>query len=348
MIIRNLYFLLTPNCNLKCRYCFQEDDYHSRKNAVVTKAVIDDFLDFISRHEVHHVELFGGEPLYYKEPFLYVVKALRRHFPDTSLGMVTNGTLIDEEVMALLESLPISVLLSLDGRPERHDAFRGGFAQISRWFPRLTATGRVSIALQAGLVTGLYEQLRYLWDLGFRDVYINAIQNYGWYRPKDVEIFGVEYEQAVLGMLRGEGHLLCAGQLQVMLRSSTFDQRCGIADQGLTCDWRGRLFPCHRSLELGDHFTIGTIYTGLDQEFARNLRQRIWEEVHLSPSASRFPLVSFCPVNVYQKHGHFSGPWPEEFCRMIDQKLKVVAKYHYEIEEYLKVTEGPLHQFDNC
>lgn len=348
MIIRNLYFLLTPNCNLKCRYCFQEDDYHSRKNARVTKQVIDDFLAFVSRHEVHHVELFGGEPLLYKEPFLYTVRALRAHFPETSLGLVTNGTLIDEEIMELLESHSLSVLLSLDGRPERHDAFRGGFARISRWFPRLTATGRVSVALQAGLVSGLYDQIRYLWDLGFREVYINAIQNYGWYQPDDVQIFAAEYEQAVRAMLRGEGHLLCAEQLQVMLRSSTFDQRCGIADQGLTCDWRGRLFPCHRSLELGDRFSIGDIYTGLAEDHARALRQRIWEEVHRSPSAARFPLVSFCPVNVYQKHGHFSGPWPEEFCQMIEQKLKIVAKYHYDLEKYLQAAEASFHRFDNC
>lgn len=336
MDFKSVYLLLTPACNLKCRYCFQENEYHDPGNGAVSADVIGAFAEFCRGGGVQHVELFGGEPLLYRDRFIHAVRTLREKLPEASLGVVTNGTLIDEEIMDLLESAQVSVLLSLDGRRERHDAFRGGFERISRWFPRLTATGRTSVALQAGTVEGMSDHIRYIFGLGFEKVYVNVIQNYGWYKSGDVETFEGEYEKAVLAMLDGAGELLCATQLQALMESSRSDQGCGITYNALTCDWTGRLFPCHRAPEMGERFAIGNVRNGVDEEADRNLRLRIRSAIAGSEAARKYPLVSFCPVNVYLRHGDFTGDWPDGFCRMIERKAKIVAKYHYEIEKYLQ------------
>jgi uncharacterized protein len=344
----NVYFLMTSNCNLQCRYCFQDDGYHGQEKTAVTRQVVDDFIAFAKRHTVRHVELFGGEPLLYKDMLLYTVKALRERLPQTSVGLVTNGTLLDEDIMAMLEAEPVNVLLSLDGRPERHDGFRGGYARISRWFPRLLATGRVNVALQAGMVEGLADQVDFVWGLGFRNVFINVIQNYGWYSPAEMSLFEAEYDKAVQAMLAGRGRLACATKLHAMLASSLVDYRCGITGSGLTCDWQGRFYPCHRAPELGDKFSFGDIYEGIREEEAQRLREEIYNRSRRSASSGRYPLLSFCPVSVYQRHGDFAGEWPQGFCDILMTKMKIIAKYHYEIEAYIEENKGKAAPAEVC
>jgi Arylsulfatase regulator (Fe-S oxidoreductase) len=348
MDFSNVYFLLTPNCNLRCKYCFQEDDYHDRTEAAVTRQVVDDFITFARAHDFKHVELFGGEPLLYKDALLYTVRALRERLPAASVGLVTNGTLLDDEIMALLEDNPVNMLLSLDGRPERHDLFRGGYERISPWFDRLQATGRVNVALQAGRIAGLADQVKFVWGLGFKSVFMNIIQNYGWYSAAETALFAAEYEQAVQAMLAGDGHLICAANLYAMLEKSTVDYHCGITGAGVTCDWRGRFYPCHRAAELGKAFSFGDIYQGICTAAEQRLRTYIYDQSRVSASCGRYPLLSFCPVSVYQQHGDFTGEWPAEFCDILMTKIKIVAKYHYELAAYLENSNRPPAPADAC
>jgi len=342
MKAKSIYILLTPRCNLRCRYCFQPKEYRAQRHARVSLRVIDAFVAYCIRSRVHHVEVFGGEPLLCKPEFCHLVKSLRRTLPDTSLGVVTNGTLIDDAVMGLIEAESISVLLSLDGRQERHDALRGGFDQISLWLPRLAATGRATVALQAGLIPGLYDSVRYVWGQGFKHgVYVNVVQSYGWYSEEDVRLFEGEYERCVQGMLRGEGRLLCTRHLHEMLEKPHSQQECGITANGLACDWLGRLYPCHRAMELGPRFAIGDIRAGVDGHRSRRLRARIRRAAFGSESAKKYPIVSYCPVDVYQEHSTFAGQWPPEFCQMIEAKAKLVAKYHYELADYFRSEVWP-------
>ncbi len=68
---------------------------------------------------------------------------------------------------------------STESRKERHDSQRGGYDRIRKWFDRLQRLETITVAMQAATVTGLYENLRYIWQSGFREVYINVMENYG-------------------------------------------------------------------------------------------------------------------------------------------------------------------------
>ena len=343
--MRCIYLLLSMDCNLYCKYCFQgqiRSRYSERAgpnlrtSAKASTGMIDDFVRYCVNNGINHVEFFGGEPLIHKDLLEYTVASLCREISDLQIGVVTNGTLIDERTMKLFETRPVTILLSLDGRQDRHDSMRGGFSNISKWFPRLTAHGRVGIAFQAGIIPGLCENVRYIWQTGFKGVYINIIENYGWYEEKDVEIFEQEYENTLKAMLRGEGQLKCAIQFYQILKKPKHIQRCGIIIKGLGCDWQGLLYPCHRAMEMGSQFTIGDIRNGIDEKHMQKLRSFINRKANRSKSAKKHPLVSFCPVAVYKKHKDFNGEWNSAFCEMINIKAKLVAKYFYEIDEFCK------------
>lgn len=136
-------------------------------------------------------------------------------------------------------------------------------------------------------------------------------------------------------MLRGEGTLLCALRLHDMLRQTSGYQVCGLFAKGLACNWDGALYPCIRAVELGSAFAIGDVYSGIDKAKNGDIRSRISEQVLSSPCAERYPMVSFCPVAIYQEQGTFRGKWNEQYCDIINTKAKIVAKYYHEITGYM-------------
>jgi len=342
--MKSIYLLLSPNCNLKCKYCFQaanepelegSADYHHQPRLNASRLVIDRFVQFCMDNQVTRVEVFGGEPLFYRKLFQFAAERLLDSVPGLTMGVITNGTLINEEIMRLFDSRPVWLLLSLDGDRERHDALRGCFEKIARWIPRLVRQGRTTVAMQAGVIRGLCQNINAIWKLGLEKVYINIIENYGWYSDDDVISFEREYENIVLSMLEGIGEASCALQLHALLKQPAHKQGCGITGQGLACDWHGSLYPCHRAMEMGAQFAIGDIFSGLNPELNRSKRMEIDHKTFHSSSSTEFPLVSFCPVAVYQKHGEFEGEWNRQFCEMINIKAKIVSKYYYQIEDFV-------------
>jgi radical SAM protein with 4Fe4S-binding SPASM domain len=140
-------------------------------------------------------------------------------------------------------------------------------------------------------------------------------------------------------MLHEEGEVTCALQLYELLKQPAHSNECGITAEGLACDWRGILYPCHRAVEIGNKFAIGTIYDGVDAEREKAMRATIDNLAFHSESSARFQLGSFCPVTIYQKYENFGGDWNEQFCAMINAKAKIVSKYYYDISEHIKRTK---------
>jgi uncharacterized protein len=332
----NIFFLITGNCNLRCKYCFQEKIPDPKQERKATKEVIDALAQYCSEQKIEHVELFGGEPLLYKDLFRYCVVKLKKTSSDIHVGLVTNGTLIDKKTLELIKKQNISILLSLDGNKETHDSMRGGFDKILRWVPEFNNKSRIGVALQAAQVNGLYKNIKYVWDLDFASgVYVNVIKNYGWYNESDIAVFEQEYEKAILGMLNGEGVLTCAlSTFDIIDKNFQKSTVCGICALGLAADWEGNLYPCQRAGELGKEFSIGDLWNGIDLQKNERLRSEIYNKVSHSKSAEKYMVASYCPVSLYQKHHSFSGEWSEGFCRMIEIKAKLVAKYYYEIQKY--------------
>jgi hypothetical protein len=88
-------------------------------------------------------------------------------------------------------------------------------------------------------------------------------------------------------------------------------------------------------VELGSDFAIGNVWAGIDNVKNRILRQHIHDEFLASDSAERYPYVSYCPVAIYQKHGHFGRKWNEKYCEIIQIKAKIVSKYYHEFQKYM-------------
>ena len=148
-----IYYLqwhITHACNLRCVHCYQED-YRSHMPRAQLFAALEDFAALISDKNVRpQVNLTGGEPLLHPDFFPLAEEIRRREW---RLGVLTNGTLIDEETADRLAALrPVFVQISLDGPPAVHDQIRGAgnFDRAMQGIDRLKARGvRVLVSFTA-------------------------------------------------------------------------------------------------------------------------------------------------------------------------------------------------------
>jgi len=119
-------------CNLKCTYCFQE---HTRgKTSMkrnVSAAVVSWIIKEIDRTKPESLILsfFGGEPLLNFDALEYISKLINKKARsigiDLSFDVITNGTLLTQEVVEKLLPLGLkAVKVTLDGFKNSHDRKR--------------------------------------------------------------------------------------------------------------------------------------------------------------------------------------------------------------------------------
>lgn len=148
---RQFLLKLHSRCNLACDYCYvyaQADQGWRNRPFMMSPGLVSVVADRISEHADSHdldlvrVIFHGGEPLLAGTAPLVDAMRKIRDAVDARVkveGWVqTNGTLLDEEALSALESLPIRVGVSLDGDVASHDrnrryvGGRGSYAQVAR------------------------------------------------------------------------------------------------------------------------------------------------------------------------------------------------------------------------
>ena len=119
---------VTNQCNLKCSYCF---DKKNRINDKETEQLnIDDFVNFLRKMNVKKftIRFFGGEPLIRLETINKIIKVIEeeriiRNW-NVNYNIFTNGTIVNNTVIKLIEKYNLTLFLSIDGTKEMHDKNR--------------------------------------------------------------------------------------------------------------------------------------------------------------------------------------------------------------------------------
>lgn len=137
---------LTRGCNLYCEHCYAAACEEAAPGELTTaegKALLDDLADY----DVPVVLFSGGEPLMRED-----LTELVDYATDLGLRAVlsSNGTLITEQRARRLRDAGLSYAgISVDGLPERNDAFRGQEGAFD------AAVRGIEHCLDVGLKTGL-------------------------------------------------------------------------------------------------------------------------------------------------------------------------------------------------
>jgi uncharacterized protein len=143
-------------CNLACDYCYVyegADQSWRARPAAMPPDVLAAAADRIGEHAREHalsevtIVLHGGEPLLAgRTAIAAAVDRIHAAVPsgcDVEFGMQTNGVLLSNATLAMLEEKNVGVAVSLDGDREGHDRHRlhangrGSHAEVMRGLNRL-------------------------------------------------------------------------------------------------------------------------------------------------------------------------------------------------------------------
>ena len=198
------YFILSEHCNLACKYCFVGSDacgqgISSTKD--MTPEIAEKALDVCARQLEQSSEdyteyesniiFFGGEPLLKFDVLEYVarrVKELSESRPvlrNTSLAVITNGTLLNEERILKLDAMGVAVSISIDGFTEQANSMRVDkqgnetferVVQVLETYKRLEVDPpSLSVTLTERTIEDLPSMLKLVGDYGVRGFGYNVL-----------------------------------------------------------------------------------------------------------------------------------------------------------------------------
>ncbi len=167
--LETLFILLTDTCNLRCRYCFINNNMPScspGSNMMTwetARQTVDMYFANLKLNRFRNrIVFYGGEPLLAFQLMKRIIEYIKTQYAEAfaeykvGLLLINNGTKVTDEVAKYLAEHPeITIGISLDGCEEVHDIQRvyadgkGTFKDVETSILRLHAVGRKDINISA-------------------------------------------------------------------------------------------------------------------------------------------------------------------------------------------------------
>ena len=283
---------VTQQCNLRCKYCYVENQgsepFMSEKTAQKAVDFITDYKDI----ESFGISFYGGEPLLnfpvIKSTIDYAQKeAEKKGFPEVKFHLTTNGTLMTDEMIEYFTDYDIDVMLSMDGPDFIHDAMRvtpdgkGTHAAVAQVLQKLVdAKGNHKISV-SGVITNqgrLKDIYAYFSQFPLRDVKLSYVRYLDENEEKKYALSDSQKNQYMEDMR--ELALVCFDLIMEGVRPSYYnfenpvlqlwkhtkkDYFCPAGLRRFGISPGGEIYPCGPAADLGE-FQLGTLDRGLDPD----------------------------------------------------------------------------------
>lgn len=131
--LNRLLLSLTSNCNLRCRYCYVFNEYtgssyiHQTMTPFLVKKTIKKMFD--TYDSIGFIQFFGGEPNLVLGLMKIATEEIKkicqeRNLSVPQLGIITNLTLLNDEIIDFYKENNLKITVSMDGPKEVHDYLR--------------------------------------------------------------------------------------------------------------------------------------------------------------------------------------------------------------------------------
>ena len=259
-----MYIHLTSRCNLKCPYCYNQEHRHDliqsergRSNVPGLNIIGDTGEDWIVKLiddavelGVTEVKLTGGEALLHPGAL-----RIARYAKEKSLfvNLMTNATLITDELAKEISAVVSSVSISLDSRnPEEHDAVRGKdtHAKVIRAYYTLRSAGVKHIHLNSVVTPVNLESLEDFLDYAWNELAADEVtfaasalyvldprQKWG---SANYALTGEQFAHAYEQSRRFYNARTEHGSSE----AASFRKHCGVGNGIISIDANGDVYPC--------------------------------------------------------------------------------------------------------
>ncbi len=296
---QSITFIVTDDCNLRCKYCYVTHKCADKKMSFETgKKIVDYMLTAdIQKEEAVILDFIGGEPLLEAELIdkicdYFKIRAFELNHPwywNYRINICTNGVnYASDAVQNLIKKNygKISVSISIDGTKEKHDMQRvfpdgtGSYDSIKDnidlWLSQFPGFTKMTFASDD--LPLLKDSVLELWNMGITHVASNVVFENVWKENDDKVL---EQQLMALADYVIDNHLFDKGYV-----CTFFDESLGFSYEGrdfyqtfcgagkmLAFSSDGRIFPCMRyyghSLNNHDEWAIGDLEHGIDMEKVR-------------------------------------------------------------------------------
>ncbi len=297
--------LMAQGCNLGCRYCYAWRNGSNQKKTLmpfeVAKASVDHLVRNSSTRTDLQVTFFGGEPLLNLEVIRQVVSYCRDIEKATDkkflFELITNGTLLNKEIIDWLVAEKFLLFISMDGWREMHNHNRPSMDGTDQYDiilanalyanEQFNAHNLFPIKVRANLTNKFHDAKEvgdYLYGLGFKVVGVGAIEPLP---HGDASPSAMTEDQMDSMAANSRGMMLAAlEKLEQRLPVTGYEKKmltgyaalptplklkgitCGVARNTQVVDNRGNIYPCHR-YEGMENYIVGHVSHGLDRDKTR-------------------------------------------------------------------------------
>lgn len=175
-------FVITRHCNLQCRHCFEQSSPNVGVKKIDTETLFG-LLDQMEQLDVQTLKITGGEPLTSPNIIDIIKNIVSRRI---ECIILTNGMLLDDELISLIKEGAIKLGISLDGiSEETHDFIRGkgAFKVLSENLQKLQQA-KVNFSITTSLNKKNYREIKDIChyvveDLHASRLFINQLKPLG-------------------------------------------------------------------------------------------------------------------------------------------------------------------------
>lgn len=110
---------VSNDCNMRCLYCYGQGGCYNMKRELMAEETVIEALEkmYAVYPKIDLINFFGGEPSMNFNVIKAACKYVKDHNKDTYVGMVTNGTFANEELVELIKEYNFKVTFSVDVQP---------------------------------------------------------------------------------------------------------------------------------------------------------------------------------------------------------------------------------------
>lgn len=366
-VIKSLCLNIAHDCNLRCKYCFaSQGDYDTHKRELMSFDVAKRAVDLLIRstkgkRQHCEIDFFGGEPLMnfdvVKQTIEYIREQEKIHDKIFKLSLTTNGMLLDPAKVKYLTDQHISLILSLDGRPEVHNRMRpdaGGRDSYDT-----CARNQVYAAKHRNgeeyYVRGTYtkynldftEDVRHMADLGFEGLSMEPVVgddlSYAITDDDLPRIFD-EYDRLTDFYLQryDEGRpFIYYHFIMDLYRGPCIAKRlrgCGAGHEYMCVVPNGDIYPCHQFVGQ-DGYVIGNVYEGVTNDTLPALFRdmHVLNKPECCKCWAKFFCSGGCHANNIKYGGNIQTPY-ELSCRI--QKKRIECAMYIQAKLAMKRQEA--------
>lgn len=296
-IAKTVTFMVTEDCQLRCRYCyFTGKNSNNKMSFDIARRSIDYILENRTIFSESSIvwDFIGGEPFLEIElidricEYIKTSQEEKMHpwsncyrFSFTTNGILYNNDRVQNFIKKNIADLSIGI--TLDGTPEKHDMQRiypsgkGSYNDtadnIPLWLQQFP-NGSTKVTVAGDDLPYIKESVLHLYDTGIRHVSINVVFEDVW-QDGDDAVFEqqlIELADRIIDEKLYKDHT-CSFFSETIGQPVTENHNwCG-AGKMLAIDYKGDFYPCHRftppSLTKKKAIPVGNCFDGIDSNKLR-------------------------------------------------------------------------------